>query len=256
MTLEDQIRDEKLQSDINREAAKISALSSGKIDKYEYLSGEDILPSNQQQIIEQAKFTYSLLGKAFEKQTKTMEDQGKKQIDALGDLKPKEIKPRETKPNKYGDYFLDGLPKIWESYKPIDFNNLTYNFKDSRIDSVDFIKSKGPLHIFKSIHNGDKDIEKEQIKLKRDLGCIKQGDPRNRSEKQQNTIDDIENLYNSREEVIKMFNDYARNISKNIYDSKQKGTRLKILTPKQMLQRLPIALAQIKAGNNSQSLLN
>ena len=67
----DQIRDEKLQYDINREAAKISALPSGKIDKYEYLTGEEILPSNQQKIIEQAKFTYSALGKSFEKQTKT-----------------------------------------------------------------------------------------------------------------------------------------------------------------------------------------
>ena len=55
---------------INRETAKISALSSGKIHKYEYLTGEDILPSNQQQIIEQAKFTYSPLGKDFEKQIK------------------------------------------------------------------------------------------------------------------------------------------------------------------------------------------
>ena len=52
-----------------------------------------------------------------------------------------------------------------------------------------------------------------------------------------------------------MFNDYAKNMSKNIYESKQ-GTRLKILSHKQMLQRLPIALAQIKAGNNSESLLN
>ena len=51
MTSNDQIRDEKLQYDINREAAKISALSSGKIHKYEYLTGEDILPSNQQQIL-------------------------------------------------------------------------------------------------------------------------------------------------------------------------------------------------------------
>ena len=59
MTINDQIRDEKLQYDINREASKISALSSGKIHKYEYLS-EDILPSNQQQIIERAKFTYLL----------------------------------------------------------------------------------------------------------------------------------------------------------------------------------------------------
>ena len=51
MTIEDQIRDEKLQYDINREAAKISALSSGKIDKYEYLTDEEILPSIQQQIM-------------------------------------------------------------------------------------------------------------------------------------------------------------------------------------------------------------
>ena len=77
MTIEDQIRDEKLQYDINSEAAKILALSSGEIDKYEYLTGEEILPSIQQQIIEQAKFTYSPLGKAFEKQTKTIEDQTK-----------------------------------------------------------------------------------------------------------------------------------------------------------------------------------
>ena len=67
MTINDQIKDEKLQYDIDREAAKISALSSGKIHKHEYLTGEDILPSNQQQIIEHAKFTYSPLGKAFEK---------------------------------------------------------------------------------------------------------------------------------------------------------------------------------------------
>ena len=78
MTINDKIRDEKLQHDINREAAKISALSSAKIYKYEYLTGEDILPPNQQQIIEQAKFTYSPLGKAFEKQIKTNEYQGKK----------------------------------------------------------------------------------------------------------------------------------------------------------------------------------
>ena len=55
MTINDKIRDEKLQSNINREAAKISALSSEKIDKYEYLTSEEILPSNQRQIIEQAK---------------------------------------------------------------------------------------------------------------------------------------------------------------------------------------------------------
>ena len=83
MTNEDQIRDENLQYDINREAAKISTLSSSKTDRYEYLIGEEILPSNQQQIIEQAKFTYSYLRNAFEKQTKAIEDQRKKQVDVL-----------------------------------------------------------------------------------------------------------------------------------------------------------------------------
>ena len=72
MTIDDQIRDEKLQYDINKEAAKISALPSGKIHENEYITGEDIFPSTQQQIIEQAKFTYSPLEKAFEKQLKQL----------------------------------------------------------------------------------------------------------------------------------------------------------------------------------------
>ena len=80
MTIHDQVRDEKLQYDINREVAKISTLSSNKFNKYEYLTSEEILPSNQEQLIQQAKFTYSLLGKAFENQVKTIEDQGKKEV--------------------------------------------------------------------------------------------------------------------------------------------------------------------------------
>ena len=80
MTIDDQIRDEKLRYDINKEAAKISALSSGKLHKYEYLTGKDILPSNQQQLIEQIKFMYSPLGKALDKQIKTIEEQGKNRL--------------------------------------------------------------------------------------------------------------------------------------------------------------------------------
>ena len=76
-----------IQYNINREAPKISASSSGEFDKYEYLTGEEIFPSNKQQIIEQAKFTYSPLGKAFEKQTKTIKDQREKQIKAIQDNK-------------------------------------------------------------------------------------------------------------------------------------------------------------------------
>ena len=111
MTIDDQIRDEKLQYDINRKAAEISALSSGKINKYEYLTGKKILPSNQKQMIEQAKFTYSPLGKAFEKQIKTIEDQGKKQVEDLKGLEPKAI---ESESNNKQSISKDIYNKILE----------------------------------------------------------------------------------------------------------------------------------------------
>ena len=77
MKIDDKIKNDKLQYDINGEARKISALSSVKIDEYEYLTGEEILPSDQIRIIKQAKLTYSALSKVFEKQIKTIEEQGK-----------------------------------------------------------------------------------------------------------------------------------------------------------------------------------
>ena len=88
----------------------------------------------------------------------------------------------------------------------------------------------------------------------RTLGCIKQQDPKDKSQEQKKIINNIKNLYNSREEVVRMFNDYTKNMSRNTYESKQE-TGLRILNPKQMLERLPIALAQIKPGNNSTCLL-
>ena len=78
MMIDDQIRDENCNSILIEKQPKYQPYLSDKIDKYEYLKGEEVFPSNQKKIIEQAKFTYSPLGKAFEKQTKTIEDQGKK----------------------------------------------------------------------------------------------------------------------------------------------------------------------------------
>ena len=72
MKMKYKIRDEKVEYNINREAAKISALSSGKIDKFEYLTSKEVLLSNQRQIVEQAKFAFSSLRKAFQKQTKAI----------------------------------------------------------------------------------------------------------------------------------------------------------------------------------------
>ena len=80
MTTGDKIKDEKQQYDINREAATILALLSGKIVKYEYLTGEEIVPSDQSRIIEQVKFTYSSLSKAFEKEIKKLKNKEKNKL--------------------------------------------------------------------------------------------------------------------------------------------------------------------------------
>ena len=168
MTINDQIKDEKLQYDIDREAAKISTLSSGKIHKYEYLTSEDISSSNQQQIIEQAKFTYSPLGKAFEKQI-TIEYQGKKQVDALENLKPKAIESRSnnksTTTKKIYDKILEEkIDEILEMSREIDHSNLTYNFKGPT-HPISFAKFGGPMYTYNQLKNGEKtlqQVEKEQ----------------------------------------------------------------------------------------------
>ena len=127
MTIEDQIKDEKIQYDINREAAKISALSSGKIDKYEYLTGEKILPSNQQQIIQQAKFNYSPLGKALEKQRKTIEDQGEKQVDALKTSYKKLPSIKDFVPTeKFNLEIINEIKRIEEIEKNVDRDKMVY----------------------------------------------------------------------------------------------------------------------------------
>ena len=175
MTINDQIRDEKLQYDINREAAKISALSSGKIHKYEYLTGEDILPSNQQQIIEQAKFTYSPLGKAFEKQIKTIEDQGEKQIDALKDLKPKEqTKPIEDKSNNQSSaaiIFNDLINKrkgiMNELYEKVDRNNLKFDYIDPTKD-VNFYEYMDSKELFSELKNNRLKFD-DALKIQKEL---------------------------------------------------------------------------------------
>ena len=146
MTINDQIRDEKLQFDINREAAKILELSPGKIHKYEYLTGEDILPPNQQQIIEQAKFTYSPLGKVFGKQIKTIKVQGEKQAKALENLRDQEkqvdniriikISYYIQKNEKFLRIFEKRVNKIEDLTKTIDCNNLIFNTLSKEKQSI------------------------------------------------------------------------------------------------------------------------
>ena len=167
MTIEDQIKDEKLQYDSNNEDAKISALSSDKIDKYEYLTGEEILPSNQQQIIQQAKFTYSPLGKAFEKQIKTIEDQGKTQVKAIQDkqivninkdvdYKDKLILSKEREIFK--DIYNKIFDKIEELNNKIDYDDLKYVALNSG-KIYNFSELKNPLTFLNKSKIGEISLE-------------------------------------------------------------------------------------------------
>ena len=137
------------------------------------------------------------------------------------------------------------------------FNILNYHSKDSESASINFIGVTGPMHICNEVKYGNDSIEKieeDQKQFKSKLNEITTGNPK-KSKDQLYTIKDIKNLCNSRDKVIKLNNDYAKIISEVMYKTKQ-GIGLKILTPRQMLQRLPIALAQVKSGNNSENLLN
>ena len=235
MTTEDQIKDEKLQYDINREAAKISALSSGKIDKYEYLTGEEILPSNQQQIIEQGKFPYSPLGKAFEKQTKTIEEKGEKQIKAIQDNRKQLISDYDYKNklliSKEREIFKDisnkRLDKIEELNNKIDYDNLKY------VEYLNDIK-KGKI-------STEEEAKEQQKDYYNYLNTIRRG---NKNDSQRRTLANINIHYNARNNAIKFIEDYSLMIleAKKLA-KKQEGTGLIILTPNQMLKRLPIALA-------------
>ena len=118
------------------------------------------------------------------------------------------------------------------------------------------------LELNKKIRDGDISLEmaeEDQEKFKIGFSQIKSGNPKQKSEMQLYTIKNVKNLYESRQEIIDLFNNYSKIKSESVYRSKQnetKGKGLKVLTPKQMLQRLPIVLAQVKAGNNLESLLN
>ena len=259
MTIDDQIKSEKLQYDINRETAKIS---SGKFDKYEYLTGEEILPSNKQQIIEQAKFTYSPLGKVFEKQTKTIEDQGEKQIKAIQDnkqlqltndydYKDKLLISRETEIFK--DIYNKRLDKIEELNNRIDYDNPKYVVEKSGVkkDSTeyDFNKIKDPITFLNDIKKGKISIQEAKDKQENYYNYLKKIRKGNKSANQKRTLANINILFNARDNAIKFYEDYSSMIFEAI---EKEGEGLKILTPNQMLKRLSIALAQIKAGKSDQ----
>ena len=149
------------------------------------------------------------------------------------------------------------LEKVTNLDKKVNSVNLIYIYKGNTADAK-FDKFVNALNIINKIQNGEinlADVKNNQEKFKSYIGEIKKGNKKHRSKEQKNTLYNIEMLYKARNEAIKFYDDYSLMMSE-AKTKATKGTGLKILTPKQMLQRLPIALAQVKTGNNLESLLN
>ena len=213
--------------------------------------------------MEQARFTYSPLGKAFEKQIKTIEDQGKKQVDALDTLKSKnQLTMEDVIPNDTlnSNEVKKELYKIKEIEKNVDREKLIYETSEYIYSFKNFQTIKT---FVRDIYEGKITIEgadEYQTNLSVEImNFRKNTKPRSQEKKQEKEIV-LENLYNffeGREKILDAF-------ESKIFLTKSKGagilnpdhSKLKVLTPKQMLQRLPIALAQVKASHNSESLLN
>ena len=213
--------------------------------------------------MEQARFTYSPLGKAFEKQIKTIEDQGKKQVDALDTLKSKnQLTMEDVIPNDTlnSNEVKKELYKIKEIEKNVDREKLIYETSEYIYSFKNFQTIKT---FVRDIYEGKITIEgadEYQTNLSVEImNFRKNTKPRSQEKKQEKEIV-LKNLYNffeGREKILDAF-------ESKIFLTKSKGagilnpdhSKLKVLTPKQMLQRLPIALAQVKASHNSESLLN
>ena len=161
----------------------------------------------------------------------------------------------------YDEILEERMDEILKMRDKIDFSNLTYNFK-GQTASINFGKFGGPMYIYGHMKNGDttlQQVEKQQKDFKKELNEITSGNPSHKSNNQLYVIKNVRNLYDSRQKIINLLNDNPKIRSEAIYKSEQnetEGTGINMLTPKKMFQRLTIALAQVKAGNNSASLLN
>ena len=145
-----------------------------------------------------------------------------------------------------------------ELYDSVDYNNLQSQYVGLTKD-VGFYEHKDSEELFNAIRNSQikfSEVKNKQKEFLNKLNNIKIG---KKTVEKNEMVNNLGKFYNSREEVINFFRDYAEILSDANYDSKHsetKGTGLKILTPKQMLQSLPISLARVKAGNNSETLLS
>ena len=176
-----------------------------------------------------------------------------------------ETKPVEDKPNNqsraaiiFNDLINKRKELMNKLYDSVDYNNLKFEYVGPTED-VSFYEYMDSKELFNAIRDnkiGFSEAKNKQNDFLNKLTNIKIG---RKTLEQEKIINNLERFYLSRQEVINFFRDFTEMLSDANYNAKQnetKGKGLKILTPKQMLQRLPIALAQVKTGNNSESLLN
>ena len=207
------------------------------------------------------------MGKAFEKQTKTMKDQGENQIKSIQDNKEQLVNINEDDDYKnkllllsrereiFKNIYNKRLCKKEELSKKIDYSNLKYTVISSG-EKFGFDESEDPVLFLNDIKNGKIPLD-DAKNLQQDYGkYLKEMRKGNKRAEQKRNLANINLLFNARYNAIKFIEDYGSIILEAKRLAKQQETGLTILTPQQILQRLPIALAQIKAGNNSESLLN
>ena len=149
---------------------------------------------------------------------------------------------------------MKGLKNQLILIEKVNSDDLMYRYKSNIVD-VKFDEFDHAFDIIDKIRDGKidlSDVKNNQEKFKSYLGEIKKGNKKHRSKVQKNTLHNIEMLYKARNKAIKFY-DYSSMMFEAKYRP-TKGTKPKILTPKQMLQKLPIAYAEVKAVNNSESL--
>ena len=223
---------------------------------------EKYLPSNQQQIIQQAKFNYSPLGKALEKQGKTIKDQGEKQVDALKTSYKKLLSIKDFVPtDKFNPEIIAEIKRIEEIKKNVDKDKMVYEGTSRNYDFRGFKTIRTYGNDIRNNVTSLKAANLEQANLMAHINdFVKNTKPKDPKQKKlkSDVLDSVCALVKGTE---LMYNAFRSGIFHKLEKSQEgeganDGERIKILTPNQMLKRLPIALAQVKAGNNSKSLLN
>ena len=154
------------------------------------------------------------------------------------------------------------MDEILKMSREINYSNLVYDFKGT-IPSINFTIFGGPMYTYNQLKNGEKtlqQVEEEHKYFEKDLNEIASGNPKHKSEKQAYTIKNVRNLYDLRQKKILIYLMITQKLDLKPFTNqnkiKQQEQDLKYYHQKKMLQRLPIALAQVKADNNSESLLN